>query len=92
MITKRHSFTCQSVILALALVLALPLCFVFAEDLAVAEPSPVRLAFLGVRLQNDNEGLEPTTDAERNRVAMLGRQFSSALARLRKIHDHAVDR
>jgi hypothetical protein len=78
MIAKRHSFTCQSVILAL--VLALPLCFVFAEDRAVAEPNPVRVAFLGVRLQNDNEGLEPTTDAERNRIAMLGKQFTSALA------------
>jgi hypothetical protein len=26
-----------------------------------------RIAFLGVHLQNDNEGYEPTTDAERNR-------------------------
>lgn len=49
-------------------------------DRAVADPIPVRVAFLGVRLQNDNEGLEPTTEAERNRVAMLGKQFSSALA------------
>ena len=37
------------------------------------------LAFLGVRLQNDNEGLEPTTDAERNRIAAIGKQFTSAL-------------
>ena len=51
----------------------------FGNDRALAEPSPARMAFLGVRLQNDNEGLEPTTDAERNRVAMLGKQLTSAL-------------
>jgi hypothetical protein len=46
----------------------------------VAEAAPARLAFLGVRIQNDNEGLEPTTDAERNRMASIGKQFTSALA------------
>jgi hypothetical protein len=66
------------------LALALSLCLVFFEGRAVAEPSPIRVAFLGVRLQNDNEGLEPTTDAERRRVALLSRQFSSALANSRK--------
>jgi hypothetical protein len=38
------------------------------------------VAFLGVRLINDNEGLDPTSDAERNRVAALEKQFTSALA------------
>ena len=45
-----------------------------------AEPTPTRLAFLGVLLQNDNEGLEPTTDAERSRMAAIGKQFTSTLA------------
>jgi hypothetical protein len=46
-----------------------------------AEATPLRLAFLGVHLQNDNESLEPTTGAERNRTAELGKQFTSALAK-----------
>ncbi|MBN9248254.1 MAG: DUF3280 domain-containing protein [Hyphomicrobium sp.] len=49
----------------------------FAQT-AAAGPAP-RLAFLGLRLQNDNEGLEPTTDAERNRIAIIERQFTSSL-------------
>ncbi len=65
---------CIAVCLSLALAL-LP--FLFAGAVAAA---PSRLAFLGVHLQNDNEGLEPTTDAERNRMAAIGRQFTSALA------------
>jgi hypothetical protein len=52
---------------------------IFSNDRALAEPNPLRVTFLGVRLQNDNEKLEPTTDAERNRVAMLSNQFTSAL-------------
>lgn len=46
---------------------------------AAAQQTPLRLAFLGVRLQNDNEGLEPTTDAERNRIAAIEQQFISAV-------------
>jgi hypothetical protein len=46
---------------------------------AAAEQTPPRLAFLGLRLQNDNEGLEPTTEAERNRIAMIEKQFISSL-------------
>jgi hypothetical protein len=46
---------------------------------AGASPSPPRLAFLGLRLQNDNEVLEPTTDAERTRIAMIEKQFTSSL-------------
>jgi hypothetical protein len=38
------------------------------------------LAFLGVRIQNDNEGFEPTTDAERKRMTAIGEQFTAALA------------
>lgn len=37
------------------------------------------VAFLGVRF-NDNERLEPTTDAEKSRITRLGRQFTDALS------------
>ena len=33
------------------------------------------VAFLGVQLQNDNEGLEPTTDTERARMKEIERIF-----------------
>lgn len=46
--------------------------------ISIAEAAPLRLAFLGVRIQNDNEGLEPTTDAERKRMAATARQFTAA--------------
>jgi hypothetical protein len=47
---------------------------------ALASTDVPSVAFLGVRLINDNEGLDPTNDAERNRVAALEKQFTSALA------------
>ncbi len=47
---------------------------------ASAEAKPPRLALLGVRLQNDNEGLEPTTDVERHRLALIGEQFTSTVS------------
>lgn len=46
---------------------------------AGAEQTLPRLAFLGLRLQNDNEGLEPTSEAERSRMAMIEKQFVSSL-------------
>ncbi|MFA5955783.1 DUF3280 domain-containing protein [Hyphomicrobium sp.] len=46
---------------------------------AGAEAAQLRFAFLGVRLQNDNERLEPTTRAERDRMTAIGGQFTSAL-------------
>ena len=36
-------------------------------------------AFLGVQIQNDNEGLEPTTDTERARMKEIERLFESKL-------------
>lgn len=55
-----------------------------ASPVAAAEPVPAghppSVAFLGVRFINDNEGLEPTTDAERNRLAMLEKQVTSRMA------------
>jgi hypothetical protein len=49
-----------------------------------AEPSPLKLAFLGTRFLNDNEKLEPTTDAERHRLAALEPQFTSSIESSRK--------
>lgn len=47
---------------------------------ASAEPAPARsVAMLGVFLQNDNEGYEPTSDAERARMVALEAQFKSML-------------
>lgn len=46
-------------------------------DVAKAEVSTV--AFLGVHLQNDNEEFEPTTDAERARMATLATSFKEQL-------------
>ena len=56
--------------------------------IVAAEPSPLlaedaaaarTVAFLGVQLQNDNEGLEPTTDAERARMKEIEQLFESKL-------------
>jgi hypothetical protein len=38
------------------------------------------LAFLGVQFQNDNEGLEPTTEAERARLKRTETEFVAQLA------------
>lgn len=38
-----------------------------------------KVAFLGVQFQNDNEGLEPTSDAERARSKSIEDQFKAAL-------------
>lgn len=62
----------------LPLILAALLQVPFVQ-LAGASPSPPRLAFLGLRLQNDNEILEPTTEAERNRISIIEKQFTSSL-------------
>lgn len=41
--------------------------------------APKSVAFLGVQLQNDNETFEPTSDAERARMAAIGDQFTDLL-------------
>lgn len=41
----------------------------------------VTVAFLGVRLQNDNDGLEPTSDAEQQRLQLLEDVFKSKLTK-----------
>lgn len=44
---------------------------------AYAEPQ--HIALLGVHFQNDNEGYEPTTDAEKNRLNMISTAFKEQL-------------
>ena len=41
--------------------------------------APISVAFLGVQFINDNAKLEPTTDAERARIAALGKSFQAML-------------
>jgi hypothetical protein len=43
--------------------------------------APTSLAFLGVHFQNDNEDLEPTSDAERTRLKRAGEEFRRLLAK-----------
>lgn len=50
---------------------------------ARADTSPPKLAFLGITFMNDNEKLEPTTDAERHRLAALEKQFAASVERSR---------
>ena len=45
---------------------------------ALADP-PKTVAFLGVQFLNDNEAAEPTTAAERARIAALGEAFKAKL-------------
>ena len=47
---------------------------------STARAQPPSIAVLGVRFQNDNEGLEPTTEAERARLARTETEFISQLA------------
>ncbi len=46
---------------------------------AAANTEVKKVAFLGVRLQNDNEGLDPTSDAERERQVKLQALFAKLL-------------
>lgn len=46
---------------------------------APSHADPQRIALLGVHLQNDNEGYEPTTDAERNRMKAIAQAFEKML-------------
>jgi hypothetical protein len=59
---------------AFALCLASWLCCVPA----IADPAK-SVAFLGVQFLNDHESLEPTTTAERNRIAAAGEEFKTKL-------------
>jgi hypothetical protein len=54
---------------------------------AHGETKPVRLAFLGLRFLNDHQQLQPTTDAERKRIAATEKQFTTSLT---KSGDYAI--
>jgi hypothetical protein len=59
------------------LVSLLGLVLVASPSFAAGQPS---LAFLGVQFQNDNESLEPTSDAERGRLVRTGEEFTQQLS------------
>jgi Protein of unknown function (DUF2380) len=77
MVMKKIASDLASVLLVGLFIIAAEHCPLLAEDTAVART----VAFLGVQLQNDNEGLEPTTDAERARMKEIERLFESKLER-----------
>lgn len=54
------------------------LALAFAAQSFAADPPS--LAFLGTNFQNDNEALEPTTDAERTRLVRAGKEFTQQLS------------
>ncbi len=64
---------------ALFAALAIAVVPTHAEDAqpAIAKPT----AFLGVVFKNDNEGLDPTSDAERARIVSLEKQFKDELSK-----------
>ncbi len=59
------------------------MCIVVSGRVLAAAPTPVAqvksVAFLGVKFLNDHEGQEPTTDAERARLASIEELFKSKL-------------
>jgi len=66
---------CHAVCAALAAFIAL--CGVAPGAIAADAP---KLVVLGTFFQNDNAGLEPTTDAERARLVRTGEDFAKQLA------------
>ena len=62
---------------------SLPLRAAAEEPSAPAAPGqsskPVKIVLLDVLLQNDNEGLDPTSDAERARQIKVGEEFKRML-------------
>jgi hypothetical protein len=67
---------CTGLIATVALVFA---CCIAAMPAVAAAEQPPALAYLGTYFQNDNAGLEPTTDADRARVTRTGEQFAQQL-------------
>lgn len=70
---KRRALFLLPVLMA-ALALQVPMTFG-----AGAQKGPPRLAFFGLHLQNDNEGSEPVSDAERNRIGVIEREFTTSV-------------
>jgi Protein of unknown function (DUF2380) len=75
--------TCAALCFAFVLIAFAPLTLpAFAEEAASAKPAAAtvkKVAFLGVRLQNDNEGLDPTSEAETARQHKLQALFKTLL-------------
>ncbi|MBL8883301.1 MAG: DUF3280 domain-containing protein [Hyphomicrobium sp.] len=71
--------TRKSIAILLAVVLSWGWAAMAAPQDGAAASRP-KMAFLGVTFQNDNEALEPTTDAERGRMWALEAQFKTALS------------
>lgn len=62
-------------------VVAVLMAVTLAFDAQARSSAPRSIVFLGVVFQNDNEGLEPTTDEERARISALEKQFVTSLQR-----------
>lgn len=71
-VLKNKTLNVLAVMVAVSFLLAAPAPLASADD-------PKAVALLGVMLINDNEGLEPTSDAERARIASIEKQFRSML-------------
>lgn len=59
--------------------LALVLTVLAQASSTSAFASAQTVAFLGLRLQNDNAALEPTTDAEKRRIKLVEKEFTHRL-------------
>ena len=82
--SKRHAWVTALVVFCLPFVIAAAAPRAAAEEAhakaaetKASPPAPIVL--LGVFLQNDNEGLDPTSDAERARQIKVADQFKSML-------------
>jgi hypothetical protein len=82
---KSATHWCSAIDLSARRLLAGALCLFAALSLmarfplAAATQGPETVAFLGVHFQNDNAGLEPTTDAERKRLSEIEDSFKQQL-------------
>lgn len=58
-----------------------PLTFATEQEQVAQKAQKQKVAFLNVEFQNDNEGLEPTSNAELRRLKALEQQFKMMLTR-----------
>jgi hypothetical protein len=65
------------------LAIAFACCIATVSAYAADAPAVV---YLGTYLQNDNAGLEPTTDAERSRLSRTGEEFTQQLGESGQFH------
>ena len=77
---KSGFFSAANVVAILLLTCFSGVAAVFATPATTSQATATKsIAMLGVFLQNDNEGYEPTSDAERARMTALEAQFKTAL-------------